>query len=256
MTDEAGWDGYVQAFHATHPGITEDLLTRAYDATAASPYAWLASAVPAGEVVDVACGSGPLVPLLGGRPGYLGLDLSPAELARARARGGRVVRADASRLPLPDASRDAVTVSMALMLTPLPATVCEAARVLRPGGTLAALLPVAGPLPWREALRWARLLAALRVTGLRYPGDALLADPAGLGRACGLAVASDETRLFTVRLRGGDADLLVDSLYVPGVPEQRVEAARRVAHRWTGTDVTLPLRRVVWVSSRGAQPPG
>jgi hypothetical protein len=41
------------------------------------------------------------------------------------------------------------------------------------------------------------------------------------------------------------ADRLLDGLYLPDVPPERVRAARRVAHRWVGQRTTVPVRRLV-----------
>ncbi|WP_418960010.1 class I SAM-dependent methyltransferase [Streptomyces tritici] len=95
--------------------------------------------VPPGArtLLDVACGTG----LVTGRIARPGLRVYGADAAVGMARRaggrlpGRVVRADARRLPLPDASVDAVSAVWLLHLVPFAAeAVAEAARVLRPGG--------------------------------------------------------------------------------------------------------------------------
>lgn len=59
--DDDGWDGYLAAFHAERPGITEAVLGRARSDDGGDPYDWLTDALPdQGVVVDIACGSGPL----------------------------------------------------------------------------------------------------------------------------------------------------------------------------------------------------
>ncbi|MFF3756772.1 class I SAM-dependent methyltransferase [Streptomyces sp. NPDC002185] len=97
--------------------------------------------VPPGArtLLDVACGTGLVTERLG-RPG---LRVHGADAAHAMAKvaagriPGRTVRADARRLPLPDASLDAVTAVWLLHLVPFATdVVAEAARVLRPGGVL------------------------------------------------------------------------------------------------------------------------
>lgn len=99
--------------------------------------------VPPGArtLLDLACGTGLVTERLT-RPGLrvYGADAAHAMLRVADGRApGRVVRADARRLPLPDASLDAVSAVWLLHLVPFTAEiVAEAARVLRPGGVLIA----------------------------------------------------------------------------------------------------------------------
>jgi hypothetical protein len=92
-------------------------------------------------VVDVACGTGIVTARLR-RPGrrVAGVDRSAgmARVAAARLPGG-VVCGDAARLPLLDGSADAVTMIWLLHLldqADSAAVLAQAARVLRPGGTL------------------------------------------------------------------------------------------------------------------------
>ncbi|MFD0369152.1 class I SAM-dependent methyltransferase [Streptomyces sp. NPDC127114] len=88
-------------------------------------------------LLDVACGTG-LVTERITRPGLTvhGADAAHGMLRTAAARlPGRAVRADARRLPLPDAAVDAVSAVWLLHLVPFAEEiVAEAARVLRPGG--------------------------------------------------------------------------------------------------------------------------
>ncbi|WP_225803076.1 class I SAM-dependent methyltransferase [Streptomyces sp. NK15101] len=99
--------------------------------------------VPPGArtLLDLACGTGLVTERLT-RPGLRvhGADAAHAMVRVAAGRvPGRVVRADARRLPLPDASLDAVAAVWLLHLVPFAAdVVAEAARVLRPGGVLVA----------------------------------------------------------------------------------------------------------------------
>ncbi|MEV2268766.1 class I SAM-dependent methyltransferase [Nonomuraea africana] len=95
----------------------------------------------AAVVADVACGTGSVTALLR-RPGRLvvGVDRSRgmARVAASRLDGAAVL-GEATRLPLPDSSVDAVTMIWLLHLLDRPtsaAVLAEAARVLRPGGVL------------------------------------------------------------------------------------------------------------------------
>ncbi|WP_188197317.1 class I SAM-dependent methyltransferase [Nonomuraea sp. SYSU D8015] len=98
----------------------------------------IVDALPAGDALDAACGTGRLAAYLSGR-GHrvLGVDSSPDMLARARERvpQGEFHLGDLNRLPLPDEAVDLVTCSLALTHVPaLDPVLAEFARVLRPGG--------------------------------------------------------------------------------------------------------------------------
>jgi demethylmenaquinone methyltransferase/2-methoxy-6-polyprenyl-1,4-benzoquinol methylase len=99
------------------------------------------AAEPAGAaVLDVAAGPGNVAQALiaHGARRVVALDLSYNMLAEGARRGLPdidFVNADAQRLPFPDASFDAVTISFGLRNVPdAPAALAEFARVLRPGG--------------------------------------------------------------------------------------------------------------------------
>jgi demethylmenaquinone methyltransferase/2-methoxy-6-polyprenyl-1,4-benzoquinol methylase len=116
----------------------------------------------AGVILDVAAGTaGVTLALARHAPAarIVGLDLTPSMLMegarRVRAAGvtsrvGLVV-GNGSRLPLPDASVDALTFTYLLRYVPDPAaTLAELARVLKPGGVMASLefcVP-SGPVWW------------------------------------------------------------------------------------------------------------
>jgi ubiquinone/menaquinone biosynthesis C-methylase UbiE len=108
--------------------------------------AWL-EGVPRPLILDVATGTGRLPRAMLDEPSFdgqvWGLDVSIGMLRRARWRlasyGERctLIRDDASALPFPDATFDAVTCLEALEFTPRPEhTLDELMRVLRPGGVL------------------------------------------------------------------------------------------------------------------------
>jgi 2-polyprenyl-6-hydroxyphenyl methylase/3-demethylubiquinone-9 3-methyltransferase len=91
-----------------------------------------------GLLLDLACGAGLLAPHLRGK-GYrhVGLDLSVPALGQAREHGVLTVQGDVMRLPFADEVADVVVAGEVLEHVPdLAATVAEACRVLRPGGTL------------------------------------------------------------------------------------------------------------------------
>lgn len=96
---------------------------------------------PPGHCLDVAGGTGIVSAELAAVGWTVSvLDRSAGMLAEAAGRlPGRVLRADAARLPVRDGGVDLVTIIWMLNLLPLPtadAVLGEAARVLRPGGAL------------------------------------------------------------------------------------------------------------------------
>jgi SAM-dependent methyltransferase len=127
---------FLRRFHDAHPGITSRALARA------GSYERLAARAPAGDVLDLACGDGSLLRLLG--PRAVGIDLSRRELAAASVwctGHVHVVQARAQELPFADRSFDAATCHLAFMLfDEIDAVVAELARVLRPGARFLALL--------------------------------------------------------------------------------------------------------------------
>jgi SAM-dependent methyltransferase len=97
-------------------------------------------ALPAGDALDAACGTGRYAGYLAER-GHrvVGVDSSPDMLDRARVRVPRAVflLGDLHRLPLPDDAVHVVVCGLALAHVPALAPVmAEFARVLRPGGHL------------------------------------------------------------------------------------------------------------------------
>ncbi len=129
---------------------------------------------PDDVVVDLGCGTGDLCELArdaGAR--VIGIDVAARMLAVARARraADALLRADAARLPVRDASATVVTSAFALRnFTAIEPVLAEAARVLRPGGRLA-LLEVDEPR--HPLLRWGHALYFRRAVPLV---GALLAD--------------------------------------------------------------------------------
>ncbi len=124
------------------------------------PVEWLR--IPSGGVaLDVGSGPGNVTASLARAAGpdglALGIDISEPMLQRAvrNEAGPQVgfIRADAQRLPLRDDTVDAVVSTAVLQLVPNPtAALAEMARVLRPGGRLAVMVPTAGPLArfWQQ----------------------------------------------------------------------------------------------------------
>ena len=133
-------------------------------------------ALPPGSIVlDVACGTGDLCRDLascGHKP--IGIDFSSGMLAAATTRAP-LVRGDAAALPFPDASIDGVVCGFALRnFVDLGAVIGECARVLRPGGRIAALdaaVPGSAVLRAGNAV-WFRGAVPLLGRVLAHDGDA------------------------------------------------------------------------------------
>jgi SAM-dependent methyltransferase len=90
----------------------------------------------AGPVLDAGCGIGRFGGAVRGRLAYIGLDVSPRQLADCPSRP--LVRADAARLPVADGSVGAVVMLWMLYHLDEPRlALAEAKRVLRRGGLLA-----------------------------------------------------------------------------------------------------------------------
>ena len=133
-----------------------------------------------------------------------------------------------------------------MLLQPLDEAVAELARALRPGGHLVAVLPATRPLAVRDRARYACLLVALRRGSFDYPNPLGEIDRAL--RRGGFDIVGSEERQFRYPIDGPEtAQLLVDSLYLPGVSRERIEAAHNVARSWVGTSIGIPLRRLVAV---------
>jgi 2-polyprenyl-6-hydroxyphenyl methylase / 3-demethylubiquinone-9 3-methyltransferase len=127
---------------------------------------------PGAVLVDVGCGGGLLAPHVAGL-GYrhIGVDLTASALVRARQHGVVAVRGDVTALPLPSGLADVVVAGEILEhVGDLPATVAEACRVLRPGGTL-----VIDTIAATALARLVVVTLAERIPGAAPPG---LHDPA------------------------------------------------------------------------------
>ena len=217
---------------------------------------------PGQAVLDVACGTGVVARVVADRLGtegtVIGVDLNEGMLTVARRLRPDLEwrQADAAHLPFPDGTFDAALCQMALMFFPdRPAALRELARVTRPGGTVALVVPASledqpayGPF----------VDMAGRVAG---PAAASLlgtywacGDLDGLRRlisSAGLDVVEVRTHLGTARFASAD-ELAVTE--VEGSPlGERLSAedyagiragARDVLARFTGPAGTLeaPLR--------------
>jgi SAM-dependent methyltransferase len=244
---EPDWATYLDTFHASRPGITEDVLAQARSTAGLTPYEWVVAPVAAGvTVLDLACGSGPCLALRQGEP-WIGLDRSKEELNRARFAGRtNLVRGEATSLPFRNDSFDAAVCSMALMLVqPLSRVIDEVSRVLGDGATFVFMMPGRRPLRVRDVTRYARLARRLGRWRLRYPNDRELRRLASLLDDHGLDVIDDARVRFSYQLRSAnDTDQFVQSLYLPNVSRTEMERASALAAAWAGTEIGIPLRRI------------
>lgn len=103
-------------------------------------------------VIDAGCGSGRYLRELRDRGADpIGVDLSPAMIARARGTTRRVARANLCALPIGAASVDVIVCGLALGdVAQLATAIFEMSRVLRPGGCVvySVVHPVGANLGW------------------------------------------------------------------------------------------------------------
>jgi SAM-dependent methyltransferase len=108
--------------------------------------------LPAGPVLDAACGTGRHAAFLAaGRRDVIGVDANEAMLARAREKlpGADFRRGELTALPLADGEAAGAVCALALSHLPeIGPAIAELARVLRPGGRLV----VSNPHPFATAI--------------------------------------------------------------------------------------------------------
>jgi SAM-dependent methyltransferase len=210
---------------------------------------WL---LPAGgrTVLDLGAGTGKLTRALVAR----GLEVVAVEpLAEMRANleaalpEVRAVAGTAEEIPLPDGSVDAITVAQAWHWVDPEKATAEAARVLRPGGTLG--------LIWNrrdERIDWVR-----RIGEVMGSGDAELIELDGVE----IGPPFGPTESFVTEWRRPmDADLLVEmaasrSYIITATPRRRreiLDGVRRVveADPHLGTEFDFPYRTYCFQASR------
>ncbi len=239
------WDAYLEGFHASFPGITEDVLARC-SAGPLTPYCWLTDGIASeAQVLDLGCGSGPARPAHATH--WVGLDRSQKELQRAVELGRTaLLRGDMTRLPIADRSVDVVTSSMAMMLIhPIDVALREIRRVLRDAGELRLLLPTRSPLTLADRVAYLRLFWAARST-TKFPPTTMRADAQDTLTSLGFAVISDErVRFRYLADSAADADRFIGSWYLPRTSDARRAAARVRAGAMVPFEIGIPLRRIV-----------
>jgi demethylmenaquinone methyltransferase/2-methoxy-6-polyprenyl-1,4-benzoquinol methylase len=172
---------------------------------------------PGARVVDLGCGTGDLCRVLG-RAGLraVGVDMAAGMLAKAHT-SAPLVRADALRLPMGDATVDGAISGFALRnVVDIAACFREAARVIRPGGRVVFLEVSEPPSPIvrrLHALYFRRivpmvggLLSDRRAYAYLPASTAYLPSPADLLR---LLTDAGFARCRRVQLGAGAAQLLI-----------------------------------------------
>jgi len=138
-------------FHDKRPGITESTWGALKTKEGRSSYQVLSGDISADVkiVLDLACGSGPLVrTILADFPqveSLLGIDFSDSELMLARSETSspkvKWLKSSAQELPIQESSVDCVLCHMALMLMrPIEPVLREVSRVLKSGGVFSAVI--------------------------------------------------------------------------------------------------------------------
>ena len=147
---------HLKTIHREHAGFTEKCASTCRDKAGLNSYEWLAEIVPdidGTRVLDLACGSGPLLKILNDRNKKLkltGVDMSPEELEIAKTRisddSADLFELKAQDLStISDDSLDVVLCHWALtLMDPIAPVLSEVRRILSIGGKFAAL--VDGPM--------------------------------------------------------------------------------------------------------------
>ncbi len=147
---------------------------------------WLAPS-PRLRWIDVGCGNGAVTELLIARYApteVQGIDPSEAQITYARARSGMRIaefrQGDAMALPFADNTFDAALMALVIFFVPKPAKgVAEMARVVRPGGTVA-------------AYAWALLDSG-------FPYDPILDEMRAMGHTPPMPPSADASRMEVLR---------------------------------------------------------
>jgi len=209
-----------------------------------------AGVAPGQAVLDVACGTGivtrTVADRLNGRGRVVGLDLNEAMLTVARRVRPTIEwrQGDATKLPFPDASFDAVLCQMALMFFPDRAQALrEMRRVVGAEGTVAVLVPgrLQSQPAWGPFIEMVARHAgpdALALMGTYWAcGD--LAELTALLEAAGLSAARTRTRVGTAKFASPDEFVVTEVESTPLF--ERISATTYERIREEARDVLRPF---------------
>lgn len=209
---------YIIAFHERHPNSTSQAMKLLRTSEGRTSYQILADVVASARpesILDAGCGDGTLMVALRARcplAQLYGIDIATGDLALAGAlllgdEHADLRRGDVTALPFPDASLDAIASHLVFMLLPdLDSAIAEAYRVLRPGGTLALLLPRTPDGPTAFGMLQTMLHAIIRE---RHPhfaphslGDRITFNSDGMSRRLEVAGFSGVAQIEDITVEG------------------------------------------------------
>jgi len=150
--DSSNLIDHILKIHRDNPGFTEGYSAQCIDASGKNTYQWLADVIAPSfqsDILDLACGSGPLLShcyeKFGNGLSLIGVDMSSAELSLAKERlpdSTLLVHGKAQNLAfIRNRDIDVVLCHWALtLMDPVAPVLKEVSRILRPGGTFAAIV--------------------------------------------------------------------------------------------------------------------
>lgn len=212
------WQEHLRDYHRRLAGATSKGFGRCLTDSGQTSYEVLARALASAQdadVLDLACGDGYLIEVCLRRHGerlasITGIDMSDGELAAAEHRlagtPARLVSGLAEKLPFADDTFDVVLCHLAFMLMiPIEPVVSELTRVLRRGGTFAAVVAAGSLREPAGGSLWMRVAGAMRdFRETEFP----LLDTTGTGDPRSLTEAGWR-ELFAAEVTSHDFEIVV-----------------------------------------------